>query len=39
MRTENVMDYTQEGKEKYSTWKWQWDIARSFRLLTDKIIP
>lgn len=35
--TENIMDYSHlDGKTKYSTWKWQWDIIRKFRLLKDK---
>ena len=33
--TENLMDYAHlDSKDKYSTWKWQWDILRRFKLLT-----
>ncbi len=36
-KTENVMDYANlEYKDKYSTWKWQWDKLRNFYLLTDE---
>ena len=29
------MDYAHlDSKDKYSTWKWQWDILRKFKLLT-----
>jgi hypothetical protein len=35
-KTENVMDYAHlDGKDKYSTWKWQWDKLRNFNLLTE----
>lgn len=36
MRTENVMDYANlDHKEKYATWKWQWDKLRNSKLLTE----
>jgi hypothetical protein len=36
--TENIMDYSHlDGKNKYSTWKWQWEILRRSRLLVDEI--
>ncbi|WP_228438975.1 hypothetical protein [Chryseobacterium pennae] len=35
-KTENVMDYAHlDDKDKYSTWKWQWDKLRNFNLLTE----
>ncbi|RXM38203.1 hypothetical protein BOQ62_18330 [Chryseobacterium sp. CH21] len=35
-KTENVMDYAHlDSKDKYSTWKWQWDKLRNFNLLTE----
>jgi glutaredoxin len=35
-KTENVMDYAHlDNKDKYSTWKWQWDKLRNFNLLTE----
>lgn len=30
------MDYANfDKKEKYATWKWQWDKLRNFKLLTE----
>lgn len=35
-KTENIMDYAHlDSKDKYSTWKWQWDKLRNFNLLTE----
>lgn len=35
-KTENVMDYAHlDNKDKYSTWKWQWDKLRIFNLLIE----
>lgn len=36
-KTENMMDYAHlDQKDKYSTWKWQWDKLRNFKLLEDE---
>jgi hypothetical protein len=36
--TENIMDYSHlDGNNKYSTWKWQWEILRRNRLVVDEI--